>query len=55
MHRLSANAGLGYDLLAERKRSEELEDRYSLMLRELQAQAEGDFIIVPPILGGDAG
>ena len=27
------------------KRSEELEDRYSLMLRELQAQAEGDFII----------
>src|ERR1044071_4945643 len=32
-------------LLAERKRWEELEDRYSLMLRELQAQAEGDFII----------
>src|SRR4029078_4222517 len=27
------------------KRSEELEDRYSLMLRELQRQAEGDFII----------
>jgi transcriptional regulator with GAF, ATPase, and Fis domain len=34
-----------WDLLAERKRSEELEDRYSLMLRELQAQAEGDFIL----------
>ena len=34
-----------WDLLAERKRTEELEDRYSLMLRELQAQAEGDFII----------
>jgi DNA-binding NtrC family response regulator len=34
-----------WDLLAERKRSEELEDRYSLMLRELQAQAEGEFII----------
>ncbi len=34
------------DLLAERKRSEELEDRYGLMLRELQAQAEGDFIII---------
>jgi transcriptional regulator with PAS, ATPase and Fis domain len=34
-----------WDLLAERKRSEELEDRYSLMLRELQAKAEGDFII----------
>jgi DNA-binding NtrC family response regulator len=41
--------GLGarfmWDLLAERKRSEELEDRYSLVVRELQAQAEGDFII----------
>jgi len=40
--------GLGarfmWDLLAERKRSEELEDRYSLVVRELQAQ-EGDFII----------
>jgi transcriptional regulator with PAS, ATPase and Fis domain len=34
-----------WDLLAERKRSEELEDRYSLVVRELQAQAEGDFII----------
>jgi len=32
-------------LLAERKRSGELEDRYSLMLRELQAQSEGDFIL----------
>jgi transcriptional regulator with PAS, ATPase and Fis domain len=41
--------GLGarfmWDLLAERKRSEELEDRYSLVVRELQAQAEGDFIL----------
>ena len=34
-----------WDLLAERKRSEELEDRYSLVVRELQAQSEGDFII----------
>src|SRR2546425_3416804 len=34
-----------WDLLAERKRSEELEDRYSLVVRELKAQAEGDFII----------
>src|SRR3989442_12361361 len=33
-----------WDLLAERKRSEELEDRHSLVVRELQAQ-EGDFII----------
>jgi len=33
-----------WDLMAERKRSEELEDRYSLVVRELQAQ-EGDFII----------
>src|SRR5947209_4133859 len=33
-----------WDLLAERKRTEELEDRYSLVVRELQAQ-EGDFII----------
>src|SRR5262245_12461671 len=40
-----ASAKFMWDLLAERKRSEELEDRYSLMLRELQAQAEGDFII----------
>src|SRR5258707_9811557 len=31
--------------LAERKRTEELEDRYSLMLRELQAKSDGDFII----------
>jgi transcriptional regulator with PAS, ATPase and Fis domain len=40
--------GLGarfmWDLLAERKRSEELEDRYALVVRELAAQ-EGDFII----------
>jgi transcriptional regulator with PAS, ATPase and Fis domain len=34
-----------WDLLAERKRSEELEGRYSLVVRELQAQAEGDFIV----------
>ena len=40
-----ASAKFMWDLLAERKRSEELEDRYSLMLRELQRQAEGDFII----------
>src|SRR5499427_995311 len=40
-----ASARFMWDLLAERKRSEELEDRYGLMLRELQAQAEGDFII----------
>jgi transcriptional regulator with GAF, ATPase, and Fis domain len=40
-----ASAKFMWDLLAERKRSEELEDRYSLMLRELQAQAEGDFIL----------
>jgi len=40
-----ASAKFMWDLLAERKRSEELEDRYSLMRRELQAQAEGDFII----------
>src|SRR5437899_6087384 len=33
-----------WELLAERNRSEELEDRYSLVVRELQAQ-EGDFII----------
>jgi transcriptional regulator with GAF, ATPase, and Fis domain len=40
-----ASAKFMWDLLAERKRSGELEDRYSLMLREFQAQAEGDFII----------
>ena len=40
-----ASAKFMWDLLAERKRSEELEDKYSLMLRELHAQAEGDFII----------
>jgi len=40
-----ASAKFMWDLLAERKRSGELEDRYSLMLRELQAQAEGEFII----------
>jgi len=40
-----ASAKFMWDLLAERKRSEELEDRYSLMLRELQAKSEGDFII----------
>jgi transcriptional regulator with PAS, ATPase and Fis domain len=40
-----ASARFMWDLLAERKRSGELEDRYTLMLRELQAQAEGDFII----------
>ena len=34
-----------WDLLAERKRSEELEDRYSLVVRELAAQADADFII----------
>jgi len=40
-----ASAKFMWDLLAERKRSGELEDRYSLMLRELRAQAEGDFIL----------
>jgi transcriptional regulator with GAF, ATPase, and Fis domain len=40
-----ASAKFMWDLLAERKRSEELEDRYSLMLREFQAQAEGEFIM----------
>ena len=40
-----AGAKFMWDLLAERQRSEELEDRYSLMLRELRAQAEGDFIL----------
>ncbi|MBI3636052.1 MAG: sigma 54-interacting transcriptional regulator, partial [Candidatus Rokubacteria bacterium] len=34
-----------WDLLAERKRSEELEDKYSLVVRELRAQADSDFII----------
>ncbi len=34
-----------WDLLAERKRSEELEDRYSLAVRELRAQSESDFIL----------
>jgi transcriptional regulator with PAS, ATPase and Fis domain len=34
-----------WDLLAERKRSEELEDRYSLVVRELAAQSDADFII----------
>ncbi len=40
-----ASARFMWDLLAERKRSEELEDRYGMMLREIQAQAEGDFIL----------
>src|SRR5215813_1858718 len=40
-----ASAKFMWDLLAERKRSGELEDRYTLMLRELRAQAEGDFIL----------
>jgi len=40
-----ASAKFMWDLLAERKRAEELEDRYSLMQRELAAQAEGDFIM----------
>ncbi len=40
-----ASAKFMWDLLAERKRSVELEDRYTLMLRELRAQAEGDFIL----------
>ena len=34
-----------WDLLAERKRSEELEGRYSLVVRELQAQSGADFIL----------
>ncbi|MBI2461947.1 MAG: sigma 54-interacting transcriptional regulator, partial [Candidatus Rokubacteria bacterium] len=34
-----------WDLLEERKRTEELEDRYALMLRELQTQAEGELIV----------
>jgi len=34
-----------WDLVAERKRSVELEDRYSLVVRELQAQSEADFIM----------
>jgi hypothetical protein len=41
---IGAGARFMWDLLAERKRSEELEDRYSIMLRALQAQAGGDFI-----------
>jgi len=40
-----ASAKFMWDLLAERKRTEELEDRYSLMLRELHAKSDGDFII----------
>jgi DNA-binding NtrC family response regulator len=40
-----ASAKFMWDLLAERRRSVELEDRYTLMLRELRAQADGDFII----------
>jgi hypothetical protein len=40
-----ASAKFMWDLLAERQRSEELEDRYSLMLRELQAKDEGELII----------
>jgi len=40
-----ASAKFMWDLLAERRRAVELEDRYTLMLRELRAQAEGDFII----------
>jgi DNA-binding NtrC family response regulator len=43
--------GLGarfmWDLVAERKKKEELEGRYSLIVRELQAQAESDFIVGP--------
>ena len=34
-----------WDLVAERKKKEELEGRYSLMVRELQAQAESDFLV----------
>ena len=40
-----ASAKFMWDLLAERRRAVELEDRYTLMLRELRAQAEGEFII----------
>ena len=40
-----ASAKFMWDLVAERQRSVELEDRYTLMLRELRAQAEGDFIL----------
>jgi len=40
-----ASAKFVWDLLAERKRSVELEDRYALMLREMEKRAEGDFII----------
>jgi len=41
---IGAGARFMWNRLAERKRSEELEDRYSIMLGELQAPAEGDFI-----------
>ncbi len=34
-----------WDLVEERKRAEEMEDRYSLIRRELQAQSEGEFIV----------
>ncbi len=34
-----------WDLVEERKRAEEMEDRYSLIRRELHAQSEGEFII----------
>ncbi len=41
--------GLGarfmWDLLAEKRKAEELEDRYSLVVRELSAQAEGELIV----------
>jgi transcriptional regulator with GAF, ATPase, and Fis domain len=41
--------GLGarfmWDLVAERKKKQELEGRYSLIVRELQAQAHSDFIL----------
>ncbi len=40
-----ASAKFMWDLLAERKRTEEMADRYTLMHREFQAQAEGEFII----------
>lgn len=34
-----------WDLLKERKRTEQLEDRYSLMARELQSRSDSEFII----------
>jgi transcriptional regulator with GAF, ATPase, and Fis domain len=41
--------GLGarfmWDLVAARKRADELEGRYALVVRELQAQSESDFIV----------